>query len=105
VFVRVGGEQNSRIKVLQTNGVFGFCGSARHGQFHSDEQIDTLQTIVRQKLPFSPHPFSAWPESSNPRGSLDGVVIPLGDHDDRSLVVSVEKHSEVDSHSDCWLSG
>ena len=52
VFVRLGAEQNSRIKVLQTHGVFSFVGVRGMGSPIPEEQIETLQTIVEKRCPF-----------------------------------------------------
>ena len=58
VFVRIGGDQSSRISVLQTNSVFRFVGIRGVGIPIPDEQIEALQTIVREKVPFTPIRFS-----------------------------------------------
>ena len=69
VFVRIDGEQSSRIKVLQTNSVFRFVGVRGMGSPIPDEQIETLQTIIREKVPFFSAPVSQrWPKGPSPRG-------------------------------------
>jgi transcriptional antiterminator NusG len=92
VFVRLGGEQNSRIKVLQTNSVFSFVGMRGMGSPIPDEQIDTLQTIIRGKVPFSQHPFLNVGQKVRVRGgSLDGICGVLSAiNNDRTLIVSVD---------------
>lgn len=92
VFVRIGGEQSSRIKVLQTNSVFRFVGVRGMGSPIPDEQIETLQTIIRKKLPFSQHPFLNVGQKVRVRGgSLDGICGVLSAiNNDRSLIVSVD---------------
>ena len=92
VFVRLGGEQNSRIKVLQTNGVFGFVGVRGMGSPIPDDQIDSLQTITREKVPFSQHPYLNVGQKVRVRGgSLDGICGVLSAvNNDRSLIVSVD---------------
>ena len=92
VFVRIGGDQSSRISVLQTNSVFRFVGSRGIGIPIPDEQIEALQTIVRRKVPFTPYPFLNLGQKVRVRGgSLDGVCGVLSAvNDDRSLIVSVE---------------
>jgi len=91
VFVRLGWRQSSRIYVLQTNGVFGFVGVRGVGSPIPDEQIETLQTIVRERIPISPHPFLNVGQKVRIRGgSLDGICgILSAINDDRSLIVSV----------------
>ena len=92
LFVRIGREQSSRIRVLQTNSVFGFVGARGIGVPIPDEQIDALQTIVREKVPFLPYPFLNLGQKVRVRGgSLDGICGVLSAiNDDRSLIVSVE---------------
>lgn len=91
VFVRIGWQQSSRLYVLRTNGVFGFVGVRGVGSPIPDEQIETLQTIVREKIPISPHPFLNVGQRVRIRGgSLDGICgILSAINDDRSLIVSV----------------
>ncbi len=92
VFVRIGGEQSSRIKVLQTNSVFRFVGVRGMGSPIPDEQIETLQTIIREKVPFSQHPFLNVGQKVRVRGgSLDSICGVLSAiNNDRSLIVSVD---------------
>jgi transcription antitermination factor NusG len=92
VFVRIGGDQDSRISVLQTNSVFRFVGVRGIGIPIPDAQIEALQTIVRQKVPFVPYPFLNLSQKVRVRGgSLDGICgVLLAINDDRSLIVSVE---------------
>jgi transcription antitermination factor NusG len=91
VFVRIE-EPNSRIKVLQTNGVFHFVGVRGAGSPIPDEQIETLQTIIRHKVFFSQHPFLNIGQKVRVRGgSLDGICGVLAAiNNDRSLIVSVD---------------
>jgi transcription antitermination factor NusG len=92
VFVRVGGEQSSRVKVLQTHGVFSFVGVRGIGSPIPDEQIETLNTIIREKVSFSQHPFLNIGQKVRVRGgSLDGICGVLSAiNNDRSLIVSVD---------------
>jgi len=92
VFVRIGWEQSCRINVLQTKGVFRFVGVRGMGVPIPDEQIETLQTIIREKVPFSPHPFLNLGQKVRIRGgSLDGICGVLSAiKDDRSMIVSVD---------------
>jgi transcription antitermination factor NusG len=92
VFVRLSREQSSRTSVLQTNSVFRFVGMRGMGASIPDEQIDALQTIVRGKISFSPHPYLNLGQKVRIRGgSLEGVCGVLsGFKHDQSLIVSVE---------------
>ena len=92
VFVRIGGDQSSRVSVLQTNSVFRFVGVRGIGIPIPDEQIEALQTIVREKVPFMPYPFLNLGQKVRVRGgSLDGICgVLLEINEDRSLIVSVE---------------
>jgi len=84
-----------------------FVGPRGTGSSIPDEQIDTLQTIVRAEAPFSPHPFLSLGQKVRIRGgSLDGVWwIPLGDQRRSSLVVSVESIQRSIAIRIAWLSG
>ena len=56
------------------------------------EQIETLQTIIREKVCFSPHPFLNVGRKVRIRGgSLDGICgILSAIYDNQSLIVSVD---------------
>ena len=92
VFVRIGGGQSSRVSVLQTQSVFRFVGVRGIGIPIPDEQIEALQTISQQKVPFIPYPFLNLGQKVRVRGgSLDGICgVLLEINEDRSLIVSVE---------------
>ena len=91
VFVRIGGDRSSRARVLQTNGVFCFVGARGVGVPIPDDQIETVQLIVREKIPFSAYPFLNIGQRVRVRGgSLDGICGVLSAiNNDRSLIVSV----------------
>jgi transcription antitermination factor NusG len=92
VFVRICPDRSSRVNVLHTKGVFGFVGIRGTGVPIPNEQIETLQTIIREKVPFSPHSFLNVGQRVRIRGgSLDGICgILSAINDDRSLIVSVD---------------
>ena len=92
VFVRIGWNRSSRVNVLQANGVFRFVGGRGMGIPIPDEQIETIQAIVRERVPFSLHPFLNVGQKVRIRGgSLDGICGVLSViKDDRSLIVSVD---------------
>jgi transcription antitermination factor NusG len=91
-FVRVVHTVEERLKVLRTPGVLGFVGSERQGTPIPDEQIETLQTAIRENIPCFPYPFIRAGRRVRIRGgSLDGVEgILVRQGADQSLVVSVE---------------
>jgi transcriptional antiterminator NusG len=92
VFVRIGGDRSSRARILQTNGVFCFVGVRGMGIPIPDEQIETIQAIVREKIPFSAYPFLNVGQKVRVRGgSLDGICGVLSAiNNDRSLIVSID---------------
>jgi transcription termination/antitermination protein NusG len=92
VFVQIGGDRSSRAKVLQTNGVFCFVGVRGMGVPIPDDQIETVQAIVREKIPFSAYPFLNVGQKVRVRGgSLDGICGVLSAiNNDRSLIVSID---------------
>jgi transcription antitermination factor NusG len=91
-FVCIVPTPENRVQVLQTPGVLGFVGSDRQGTPIPDEEIESLQTAIREKIPFALHPFvSAGKRVRIRGGSLDGVEgILLRQGTDQSLIVSVE---------------
>ncbi len=91
-FVRIGPTPEERLRVLRTPGVLGFVGSERQGTPIPEEQIESLRTAIREKIPCYPHAFlSAGRRVRIRGGSLDGVEGILVRHGaDQSLVVSVE---------------
>ena len=91
-FVRISEDRNVRVSVLQTNGVFRFVGVRGVGIPIPDEQIEAIQKIVRDKIPFVPYPFLGVGKKVQIRGgSLDGLKgVILSLNGDQSLIVSVE---------------
>jgi len=91
-FVRTVQKAKERLKVLRTPGVLGFVGSEKIGTPIPDEEIENLQTAIREKVPFAFHPFLTVGKRVRIRGgSLDGMEgILVGKGGDQSLVVSVE---------------
>ena len=91
-FVRIVPTPENRVQVLRTHGVLGFVGSDRQGTPIPDEEIESLQTAIREKIPFALHPFvSAGKRVRIRGGSLDGVEgILVREGTDQSLIVSVE---------------
>ncbi len=91
-FVHIREEHNVRVAVLRTSGVRAFVGTRGKGVPIPDEQIEAVETILRERVPFSPYPFLNAGQRVRIRGgSLDGVQgILLTVNNDRSLIVSVE---------------
>jgi transcription antitermination factor NusG len=91
-FVRIDGERNPRVSVLRTNGVVGFVGMQGRPVPIPDEQINAVQTILREGIPFSLHPFLNVGRKVRIRGGcLDGIQgVILAMNGDQSLIVSIE---------------
>jgi len=91
-FVRIVQSTEERLKVLRTPGVIGFVGSERQGTPIPNEQIESLQIAIREKIPCVAHPFVRIGQRVRIRGgSLDGVQgILVREGGDQSVIVSVE---------------
>jgi len=91
-FVRTVQTAEDRLRVLRIPGVLGFVGSERIGTAIPDEEIENLQTAIREKIPFAIHPFLTVGKRVRIRGgSLDGVEgILVSQGGEQSVVVSVE---------------
>jgi transcription antitermination factor NusG len=91
-FVRIAQTTEERMKVLRTPGVLGFVGSERQGTPIPDEQIESLQTALREKIPCAVHPYIRIGQRVRVRGgSLNGMEgILVGQGADQSLVLSME---------------
>ena len=91
-FVRMFQTSEERLKVLRTPGVLGFVGNERLGTPIPEEQIESLQTMIRGNASCFPHPFiNAGRRVRIRGGSLDGVEgILVRQGADQSMVVSVE---------------
>jgi transcription antitermination factor NusG len=91
-FVRTVQEPGERLKVLRTPGVLGFVGSGRAGSPIPTEEIENLQTAIREKLPFAIYPYLKVGKRVRIRGGalhgMEGILV--GQGKDLSLVVSVE---------------
>ena len=91
-FVRIAQATEERLKVLRTPGVLAFVGNERQGTPIPDEQIESLQTAIREKIPCVAHPFISVGQRVRIRGgSLDGTQgILVRQGSEQSVVVSVE---------------
>lgn len=92
VFVRTVPIIEERLKILRTPGVLGFVGGDRQGAPIPEAQIQNLQTVVRENIPCSPHPFLRLGRRVRIRGgSLEGLEgILMGQSAEKYLIVSVE---------------
>jgi transcription elongation factor/antiterminator RfaH len=93
VFVRlVASNNDERMRVYRTNGVFRIV--SMHGEAIPipDEQIDALRAVVTQQIPWSEHPFLKIGQKVRIRGgSLEGVEgVLLSRNGDRTLIISVD---------------
>jgi transcription termination/antitermination protein NusG len=92
VFARVSGNGDSRIRVLQTNGVVQFVGASGRGTPIPDEQIESLVAIVSQCIPTAPHEFLRVGQRVRIRGGalegIEGILSAI--RNEKNLIVSVE---------------
>ncbi len=92
LFVQIPDSQNMRVPILRTTGVLGIVGNRGVGAMIPEEQIQAVQAILEQGIPFTSFPFLNAGQRVRIRGgSLDGLQgILLAKNGDESLVVSVE---------------
>lgn len=92
VFVRIGDSRHERVTVLRTNGVRSFVGMRGEGVCVPDEEIEAVQRILAERIPFTNYPFlNVGQRVRICGGSLDGVQgILTAINNDRSLIVSIE---------------
>jgi len=92
VFVKIASDAPARVPVLQTDGVLGFLGVRGIGVPIPEEEIATIQTVLRGKIPVELHPFVKVGEKLRIcGGSLDGLEgLLTGVEGRQSLVVSID---------------
>ncbi len=92
VFVRVAPTLETRVSILRTNGVNGFVGVRGIGTPIPDSEIEALQTLLKQRVPFEPYPYLKIGQRVCIRGGcLDGVEgVLTAVNGDQSLIVSVD---------------
>jgi transcription elongation factor/antiterminator RfaH len=93
VFVKLAfGNNEARMRVYRTNGVFRIVSMGGQAIPIPEEQIEALRTVVTQQVSFSVHPFLKIGQRVRIRGgSLDGVEGVLLSRDgDRTLIISVD---------------
>jgi len=91
-FVRIGRERGARIPVLRTHGVVGLVGMGGRPIPIPDEQIQAVQTILKENVPFTLYPFLNVGRKIRLRGGcldgIQGVILAL--NGDQSLIISVD---------------
>lgn len=93
VFVKlVVGNNEERMRVYRTNGVFGIVSMRGEAIPIPEEQINALRAVIGQEIPWSSHPFLKIGQRVRIRGgSLEGVEgVLLSRHGDRTLIISVD---------------
>jgi transcription antitermination factor NusG len=92
LFVRIAVSSYERISVLRTNGVVGLVGTKGSGIAIPDAQIERIQRVIDQKIPYNPHLYLNVGKRIRIRGgALDGLEgILTAVNGDQTLVVSVE---------------
>jgi transcription antitermination factor NusG len=93
VFVKlVISNQQQRMQVYRTNGVFGIVSMRGEAIPIPEEQIEALRTVVTQQVAWSAHPFLKVGQRVRIRGgSMDGVEgVLLSADGDRTLIISVD---------------
>ena len=92
LFVRLPMSSESRVRVLQTDGVVQLVGAAGRGTPIPDEQIENLRPIIAQGIPTTVHEFLRIGERVRIRsGVLQGIEGILSEvKNDKSLVISVD---------------
>ncbi len=93
VFVRlVAGNNDERMRVYRTNGVFRIVSMRGELIPIPDEQIEALRAVVTQQVPWTEHPFLKIGQRVRIRGgSLEGVEgVLLSRNGDRTLIISVD---------------
>jgi transcription termination/antitermination protein NusG len=92
VFLRCNLSPENRNHVYRIESVLGFVGGGGAGMSIPDEQIENIQRLMAQSLPWRSHPFLKVGQRVRVRGgALDGVEgIFLSENGDHSLVISVE---------------
>jgi transcription antitermination factor NusG len=90
-FVRSDRSLLRRLLILQTGGVMGFVSFAATAAIVPDKQIDDLQLLLAQQVPFSLYPFVWVGQRVRIRGGcLDGIEGLLTQRDKRKFVISIE---------------
>ncbi len=91
-FVRLVYEPDARLSVLRIDGVVGFVGMHGQGNPIPQEQIESVQAILKSDIPFAAHPYLKIGQRVRIRGgSLEGTEGILEGHkSDGMLVISID---------------
>jgi transcription antitermination factor NusG len=92
VFVKLVPRNEERSRVLHVNGVLRFVGTHGVGIPIPDEQIQAIQTVLEESLPFVAHPFLKIGQRVRIRsGAMSGVEgILVSRSGERALVISLD---------------
>ena len=92
LFVRVVASREARAQILRASGVVSMVGTRGEPISIPDSQIESIQKLVSNNVPFVHHPFLRVGQRVRIRGGcLDGIEgILVGHNGNRSLIVSVE---------------
>jgi transcription antitermination factor NusG len=92
VFVCIVHSVETRLRVLQVSGVFGFVGSRGIGTPIPKKEIEDIQALLKHEVAYTGHPFLKAGQRVRIRGGcLNGIEgILVNGSSERSLVVSVE---------------
>jgi transcription antitermination factor NusG len=91
-FVHVEPVQIVRVAILRTNGVVNFVGAKGIGTPIPDGEIEAVQALLKQQIPFNAYPYAKLGQTVRIRGgALDGVKgILTRINGDQSLIITVE---------------
>jgi transcription antitermination factor NusG len=91
-FVRIVPTPENRVKVLRTPGVFGLVGNQGQGTPIPSIEIESLRTVMREKISCAAHPFIETGKRVRIIGGcLDGIEgILERQSSNQTLIVSVE---------------
>ncbi len=92
VFVKLVPRNDERLRVLRVNGALRFVGPHGMGIPIPDIQIQAVQTLLQEQLPFCSHPFLKIGQRVRIRGgAFDGVEgILVSRSGERTLVISLD---------------
>jgi transcriptional antiterminator NusG len=92
VFVQVAPTNEERVRVLRADGVVRFVGTSAEGTPIPEEEIESVRSLINQKVPWAAHPFLKVGQRIRIRGgALDGVEgIFQSPRGEDMLVVSVD---------------
>jgi transcription antitermination factor NusG len=92
VFVRIEPSAENRMKVVRTPGVLGFAGAKGQGTSIRNDEIESLRTAIREKVPCHAHHFIKIGQRVRILGGcldgIEGILEKQGE--DQTLIVSVE---------------